>query len=69
MGMARDRRGPFRDPRFVSFLEQNNRKLLNTNFHDALMRGRRMMRYAAWLLLAGGCAWVVIESARAISVF
>lgn len=69
MGMARDRRGHFRDPRFVSFLAQNNRKRLDTHFHDAVMQGRRLVRYALILLVGGGCAWVLIESARAISVF
>lgn len=69
MGMARDRRGPFRDPRFVSFLVQNNRKTLDTNFHDVVMRGRRLMRHAGLALLAAGCAWVVLESAKALSVF
>lgn len=69
MGMARDRRGAFRDPRFVSFLAQNNRKQLDTHFHDRLMFGRRLMRQGALLLLAGGFAWVVVESARALAVF
>ncbi|MCF7688836.1 MAG: hypothetical protein K9M98_07460 [Cephaloticoccus sp.] len=69
MGMARDSRGGLRDPRFVSFLAQNNHKKLDTNFHDAVMRGRRMLRYGLVLLVAVGFAWVVIESAKALSVF
>jgi hypothetical protein len=69
MGMARDDRGHFRDPRFVSFLSQNNRRRLDTNFHDAFLRGRRLVRYVLWTLLGGGCAWVLIESAKALSVF
>ncbi|MFI5356383.1 MAG: hypothetical protein ACHQ4G_03510 [Opitutales bacterium] len=69
MGMARGRRGTLRDPRFVSFLAQNNHKQLDTNFHDMVLRGRRLVRHALLLLLAGGCAWVVIESARALTVF
>lgn len=69
MGMARGRRGSLRDPRFVSFLAHNNRRKLDSNFHDTVIRGRRLLRHALILLVAGGCAWVVIESARAISVF
>ena len=69
MGMARDDRGHFRDPRFVSFMSQANRKRLDPNFHDAFLRGRRLLRHGLVLLLAGGCAWVLIESARALSVF
>ena len=69
MGMTKDHRGHFRNPRFVSFLSQNNRRQLDTNFHDAFLRGRRLIRHGLLLLLGGGCAWVLIESARALSVF
>ena len=31
-GMASDSRGKFRDPRFVSFISESNRKTLNTDF-------------------------------------
>jgi len=68
-GIARDPRGRFRDPRFVSFLASSNRKMLNTDVHDAVLRGRRMMRNVLMLGLAGGGAWVVVESAKALSVF
>ena len=68
-GMSRDGRGPFRDPRFVSFLAQNNRKALDTDFHDAVLRGRKLARQALVVLLGAGCAWVALESARALSIF
>ncbi len=68
-GLARDGRGPFRNPQFVSFLAQNNRKRLDTDFQDAVLRGRKFVRQALVLLFAGGLAWVVIESARALTVF
>lgn len=68
-GLTRDPRGRFRDPRFVSFLSQSNRKSLDTDLHDAVLRGRRLMRGAFMLALAGGFAWVVLESAKALSVF
>jgi hypothetical protein len=68
-GTARDARGKFRDPRFVSFISQSNRKALNTDVQDAVLRGRKVLRYA--LLAGAGCvaAWVVIESAHALSMF
>uniref|UniRef100_UPI004049FDBE hypothetical protein n=1 Tax=Cephaloticoccus sp. TaxID=1985742 RepID=UPI004049FDBE len=69
MGMARDSRGHLRDPRFVSFMAQTNRKTLDTNFHDTVIRGRRLLRHGLVLLVAVGFAWVVIESAKALSVF
>ena len=69
LGLMRDARGPCRNPRFVSFLAQSNRKRLDTDFHDAVLRGRRFARQALLALLIGGCAWVALESARALSVF
>ncbi|HWA08218.1 MAG TPA: hypothetical protein VG838_02005 [Opitutaceae bacterium] len=68
-GLARDRRGRLRDPRFVSFVAQSNRKLLNTDFHDAVLRGRKFSRQALVVLLVLGGSWVVVESAKALSVF
>lgn len=68
-GMQRDRRSRLRDPRFVSYLAQSNRKALDTDFHDTVLRGRKAMRNLFRLAVAGGCAWVVVESAKALSVF
>lgn len=69
MGLAQDRRRSLRDPRFVSFMTQNNRKTLDTHFHDTVMRGRRLLRHGMALLVAAAFAWVAIESAKALSVF
>jgi hypothetical protein len=68
-GLARDNRGKFRDPRFVSFISDFNRKTLNTDFQDAVLRGRKLARYALVAALAGIGAWVIIESAHALSMF
>jgi hypothetical protein len=68
-GLRRDARGRFRDPRFVSFMAQSNRKTLDTDLQDHVLRGRKLMRAALKLGLFGGAAWVVLESARALSVF
>jgi hypothetical protein len=67
--LARDGRGKFRDPRFVSFISQSNRKTLNTDFQDAVLQGRKLVRYALVAVLVCGGAWVVIESAHALSMF
>ena len=69
LGLARDARGPYRNPRFVSFLVQSNRKALDTDFHDAVLRGRRLVRRALYALLIAGGAWIALESARALTVF
>ena len=68
-GLDRDSRGRFRDPRFVSFLAQGNRKMLDTNFKDAVLRGRKLLRQALFVLLAAGGAWVVLESGKALAIF
>jgi hypothetical protein len=68
-GLRRDPRGRFREPRFASFMAQGNRKPLDHDMHDAVLKGRKAMKglFAAGLALGG--AWVVIESAKALSVF
>jgi hypothetical protein len=48
---------------------QSNRKTLDTDLHDAVLRGRKVMRMLFKFALVGGCAWVVLESAKALSVF
>jgi hypothetical protein len=68
-GLSRDGRGQLRNPRFVSFLAQSNRKTLDTNFHDTVLRGRRLARQGLYVLVGLGCAWVVLESARALTMF
>lgn len=68
-GPERDARGRFRDPRFASFLAASNRKALDTDGHDAVLRGRKLVRHLLKLSLAGGGAWVVLESAKALSMF
>jgi hypothetical protein len=69
LGLARDPRGRFRDPRFVSFLAQTNRRTVDTNLQDAVFRGRQLLKGGMVALLAVGAAWFVVESARAFSVF
>ncbi len=68
-GLARDPRGRFRDPRFVSFMAQGNRKTLDTDVQDAVLRGRKAARTLLKLAVLGGGAWIAIESAKALAVF
>jgi alpha-D-ribose 1-methylphosphonate 5-triphosphate synthase subunit PhnH len=53
----------------VSFIAQNNRKALNTDFKDAVLQGRKMFRYALVAALVCGVSWVLVESAHALSMF
>lgn len=68
-GLGADSRGPCRNPRFVSFLAQSNRKALDTDLHDAVLRGRKVARQVLYAILAGGAAWILLESAHALTVF
>ena len=68
-GMASDPRGKFRDPRFVSFISESNRKTLNTDLKDTVLKARKLVRYALVVTVACAGAWVVIESAPALSIF
>ena len=53
----------------MSFISQSNRKTLNTDFQDAVLRGRKLFRFALVAALVGGGAWVLLESAHALSMF
>jgi hypothetical protein len=68
-GLRRDPRGRFRDPRFASFMLESNGRRNDTDLHDAVLKGRKAMKTLFKLALAGGCAWVALESANAFSVF
>jgi hypothetical protein len=68
-GLRRDQRGRFRDPRFASFMSQTNGRRLDTDLHDAVLKGRKLMKNLLRLSVAIGGAWVVLESAKALSVF
>lgn len=69
-GLDRDRRhGRLRDPRFVSFVAQSNRRTLNTDLRDAVLRGRVFFRKVLLTAAIIGVAWIALESAKALSVF
>ena len=50
-------------------MAQNNRQRINPDLHDAVLRGRKMVRTVLRFALVGGGAWIVLESARALSIF
>jgi hypothetical protein len=68
-GLRRDPRGRFRDPRFASFMAEGNQKRMDSDMHDAVLKGRKAMKAFFRVTLALGGAWVVLESAKALSVF
>jgi len=62
-------KGRLRNPRFVSFMATNNRRRIDTDLLDAMLRSRKWMINALRLALGSGVAWVLLESARALSIF
>jgi hypothetical protein len=68
-GLRQDPRGRFRDPRFASFMRDSNRGRVDTDFHDTVLRGRKFAKNLLKLALFGGGAWIVLESAKALSIF
>ncbi|MEO5958465.1 MAG: hypothetical protein ABIZ49_00230 [Opitutaceae bacterium] len=68
-GLRRGSGGRFAAPQFASFMAQNAHRRLDTDRHDAVLRGRKIVRHLIQLALVGGGAWVVLESARALSMF
>ena len=50
-------------------MAESNRKSLDTDFHDLVLRGRKFVRALLTLGVAGGGAWVLLESAKALTVF
>ncbi|HYP17930.1 MAG TPA: hypothetical protein VEQ65_12030 [Opitutus sp.] len=68
-GLGRDARSPHRNTCFASFLAENNRRAHDIDLHEAVLRGRKLVRQLLTLSIVGGGAWVAVESAKALSVF
>ncbi|MEO6874193.1 MAG: hypothetical protein ABI222_05170 [Opitutaceae bacterium] len=69
LGVMDDARGLCRNPRFASFMMEANRKPLDTHFHNAWLRGRRLVRQLLLFGLAAALVWIAFESVRALAVF
>lgn len=59
----------FDRPQFASFMAQNNRRRTHPDLHDAVLRSRKLVKNLLRFALVGGCTWVVLESAQALSIF
>lgn len=68
-GMRQGRHGRFRDPKFASFMSDGNRRRNDTDFQDAVLKGRKFFKTLLALGAASGVAWIVVESAQALTVF
>jgi hypothetical protein len=68
-GLRRGRSARFDRPQFTSFMAQNNRRRPHPDFHDAVLRSRKLVKNVLRFALVGGCTWIVLESAQALSIF
>ena len=58
-----------RNAQFVSFLDESGFRRLDTDKWERRMRRQRLVGYALLWVMVAGFAWVVIESAQALSIF
>ncbi|BET66097.1 hypothetical protein ASA1KI_10150 [Opitutales bacterium ASA1] len=54
---------------FVSFLDESGFRRVDPDRYERSMRRRRVLAYSVLWLMVAGFAWVVIESAQALSIF
>ena len=57
-----------KNAQFVSYLTETGFRQVNGDRYESSLRRRRLLKRMFWVLLIGGGAWVVIESARALSM-
>jgi len=58
-----------KNAQFISYLVESGFRQANVDHYEAGLRRRRWCKAALFCLLGAGGAWVVIESARALSMF
>jgi len=67
---SRIKRTQIRNAQFVSFMSEGRcLSGRDSDRYDARLRRQKLVRSLATAALAAGLAWVVIESAKAISIF
>lgn len=60
---------PTKNAQFVSFLVDSGFRQVNADRYEVSLRRRRALRGALLVMLGTGGAWVLIESAKALSSF
>jgi hypothetical protein len=58
-----------RNAQFISFLDESGFRRVDPDKYERGMRRRRAAAYSLLWLMVAGFAWVVIESAQALSIF
>jgi len=71
-GMRTDRRlrtTRLKHAQFVSYLEDSGFRTHNVDHHERSLRRRRLAKILFLWATAFGVAWIVLESARAVTLF
>lgn len=58
-----------RNAQFISFLDDSGFRRIDTDRWERKMRRQRLVAYVLLWSMVAGFAWVVIESAQALSIF
>jgi hypothetical protein len=58
-----------KNAQFISYLVESGFRQVNGDRYGSSLRRRRLVKRVLFWLLAAGGAWVLIESARALSMF
>ena len=58
-----------KNAQFVSYLVDSGFRQINVDRYESSLRRRRTLRSVFFWLLGAGSAWIVIESAKALSSF
>ncbi len=58
-----------RNAQFISFLDDSGFRRVDTDRWERRMRRQRLVAYTLLWTMVAGFAWVVIESAQALSLF
>ncbi len=58
-----------KNAQFISYLVESGFRQVNVDRYEASLRRRRAVKVFLLLALSAGGAWVIIESARALSMF
>jgi hypothetical protein len=68
-GMSPHHKSKLRNPQFASFMATGSRKAINTDMKDAVLVGRKLVRYILFAFAAAVLIWILMESAHGLSAF
>ena len=66
---SRIHRTRLKNAQFISYLVESGFRQVNADHYEASLRRRRLGRNLLVGMLAAGMAWIVVESAQALSMF